>query len=407
MSAPAGSPVDALLEGAGAGALLVVGRSGDDADLARFAAGAKLGEAFVVQPIRGRPRLGFMTPMERDEAASTGLDLLTPEALDVARWARDGASAAATLAGVLARALQLCEVPFGPVALAGSWAAGPLVEASLSLARDGWILVTGSEIALRLRKEKTREEIDETSRVAKVTVAAFRDLAELLAGTMARDGELWLGGERLKIGSLKREIARRFAQAELSQPRGNIVAPAEEGGVPHTAGSPERVLRPGESLVVDLYPRGRLFADCTRTFCVGEPPAPLAAAHTAAREALLRAHAETRPGVTGWELQEVVCRLLAERGYPTPISHPGTLVGYVHGLGHGVGYELHEYPSFKRHAGAEGILEVGDVVTLEPGIYDPGPGGYGVRLEDLVVLEPEGPRNLTPLPYDLDPRAWF
>ena len=81
--------------------------------------------------------------------------------------------------------------------------------------------------------------------------------------------------------------------------------------------------------------------------------------------------------------------------------------GYVHGLGHGVGYELHELPSFRRSAGdAEGTFETGDLFTLEPGLYDP-EGGWGVRLEDLCRLAPAGVENLTPAPYALDPRAWI
>jgi len=80
--------------------------------------------------------------------------------------------------------------------------------------------------------------------------------------------------------------------------------------------------------------------------------------------------------------------------------------GYVHGLGHGVGFELHEAPSFRASAGPkEGVLELGDVFTLEPGLYDP-EEGFGVRLEDLVTLGEGGLENLTPLPYALDPRDW-
>jgi Xaa-Pro aminopeptidase len=108
-------------------------------------------------------------------------------------------------------------------------------------------------------------------------------------------------------------------------------------------------------------------------------------------------------------VQRAVCELLAGCGRRTPVSHPGTLTGYVHNLGHGVGYELHELPSFKEAAAPEdGLLEPGDVITLEPGLYEPeaGAGGFGVRLEDLLVVRAEGLENLTPLPYDLDPRAW-
>lgn len=407
---PAGAPQSGIagtLAAAGASALVIVGHGAADPDLARWAGAAKLGDAFVVAPADGAARLGYFTPMERDEAAGTGLDLLTPEALDVARWTRDGASAGATLAGVLARALQLCGVGPGRVALAGCWPAGPLVEAAGRLAADGWSCVSGNEISLRLRRAKTAAELEEIRRVSAATGEAFRAVAALLGGTVEREGELWLEGEPLRVARLKREVARRLAVDELTQPRANILAPGEEGGVPHSSGTPERILRAGDSLVVDLFPKGRLFSDCTRTFCVGRPSEALAAAHAAVRDALAAAHAGARPGASGWTLQEAICRLLADRGYPTPITHPGTLAGYVHGLGHGVGYELHEYPSFKQAAAEEGILAEGDVLTLEPGLYDPTPGGgYGVRLEDLVHLGAAGVENLTPLPYDLDPRAW-
>jgi len=196
-----------------------------------------------------------------------------------------------------------------------------------------------------------------------------------------------------------------LARHGLSQPEGNIVAAAAEGAVPHNQGSSERELRAGESLVVDLYPRGALFADCTRTFCVGDAPEALRDAHAAVLAALEAAEAAAAPGVRGFGLQESTCRFLSGRGYSTALTHPGTLSGYVHGLGHGVGYELHEYPSFRKQAGAEGVLGEGDVVTLEPGLYDPA-AGWGVRIEDLYLIEQRGPRSLTLLPRDLDPRRW-
>jgi Xaa-Pro aminopeptidase len=109
--------------------------------------------------------------------------------------------------------------------------------------------------------------------------------------------------------------------------------------------------------------------------------------------------------VRAWSLQEAACRLLARRGYATPISHPGTTSGYVHGLGHGVGHELHEYPSFRPESAEDGVLRRGDLFTLEPGLYEPA-AGWGVRLEDLCRMGAAAPELLTPLPYALDPRAW-
>src|SRR4029453_8827823 len=139
--------------------------------------------------------------------------------------------------------------------------------------------------------------------------------------------------------------------------------------------------------------------------CVGDAGEALQAAHRAVCGALDAAERAALPGARGFTMQEATCGHLAALGYPTPLTHPGTTTGYVHGLGHGVGYVLHEYPSFRKQAGAEGVLGAGDVVTLEPGLYDPH-GGWAVRIEDLYVVEAQGPRSLTPLPRDLDPRRW-
>ena len=407
MSGAGPARLDAELERLGARALLVLATSAAEPDLAPYARGARLGEAFVVRPRGGAARLGYWTPMEREEAAASGLELLSPELLELPRLARENPEPAAFLAAALAAAFERCGVAPGPVALAGSWPAGVLVEASDRLRRDGWMFLAGTDASRRSRKRKSEEEIAEIGRVAGATAEAFRAVAARLAGAAERDGALWSEGEPLTVGRIKREVAMIFAAHGLAEPRENIVAPGEEGGVPHSSGTPDRVLRRGESLIVDLFPRGRLFADCTRTFCVGVAPEPIARAHAEVLAALDLARSRAVAGAQGWDAQRAVCGLLGECGRATPISHPGTLTGYVHNLGHGVGYELHELPSFKESAGpGDGLLEPGDVITLEPGLYEPGAGGFGVRLEDLLVVRPEGLENLTPLPYDLDPAAW-
>ncbi|MEE8523273.1 MAG: M24 family metallopeptidase [Thermoanaerobaculia bacterium] len=390
---------------------MILARSSRDPYLAPFVGPVRLGESFLVMPRGGPPRLGYMSPMERVEAAASGLDLLTPEALDVERWQRDGAPPSKVLGDVLSRALHLCELAPGTVALAGCVEAGKVQGACTLLEMEGWSFAPGEDAVAALRRHKTPEQLDALRRTAAGTVAAFRHVAALLAAAKDVRGELWLTGEPLTVARLRREIAVELMRHGLEEPDGNIVAPAEEGAIPHTVGSGERVLRSGESLVVDLFPReaapwGTLFADCTRTFCVGEPLADLVTAHARVREALALAAEKARPGVRGWNVQEAVCEHFAGAGYATQISNRETTHGYVHGLGHGVGFELHEAPSFKEWAeDDDGRLAAGDVFTLEPGLYDPG-AGWAVRLEDLVVLGEDGVENLTSLPYDLDPRAW-
>lgn len=401
--------LSARLAELGCEALLVLARSSQDPDLAPFVGAVHLGECQLVAPRGGAARLAFLTPMERDEAAATGLSLISPEDLDHTRWQSQAFEPPELMAWVAARALELSGIRPGRVALAGHGPAGVIQAACARLAGDGWIWVPGNSLILNLRKRKTPAEVAGIRAAAEGTTEAMRAVARLLASATVREGQLWLEGEPLRVERLRAEVGQVLARRGLEQPKGNIIAPGDEGGVPHSTGTQERVLRAGESLVVDLYPRNPvsgLFADCTRTFCVGEPSEPLARAHAAVREALELSHRRSISGVRGWELQEAVCEILGAAGYQTPISTPGTTVGYVHNLGHGVGLDLHEQPIFKKVSGAEGVLREGDVFTLEPGLYHP-EQGFGVRLEDLVWLGEDGLENFTPLPYDLDPRAFL
>jgi len=405
-------PLDDLLDRVGCRALLVVASSSRDPWLAPFLGRAQVNDCFLLAPRGARPRLGYLTPMERAEAAAAGVDFLTPEELDVERWSRDGAGPGELLGNVLSRALHLAELAPSRLAIAGCVSAGELHAATGVLAGEGWSFAPGEPVVAALRRRKSADQLEAVRRTAKGTCAAFRRVATLLAAAEASaDGALSHGGAPVTVGRLRREVAAELLAHGLEEPEGNLVAPAEEGAIPHTAGSPERVVRRGESLVVDLYPRSGeagagLFADCTRTFCVGEPPEPLARAHAKVRESLELARGRALPGARGWSIQEAVCEHLAAAGYPTPVTDKGTERGYVHGLGHGIGFEVHEWPSFREHAGEEeGMLLIGDLFTLEPGLYEP-ETGFAVRLEDLHLLGPDGPEVLTPLPYELDPRGW-
>jgi len=400
--------LSASLAELGCEALLVLAPSAQDTDLAPFLLrDAHLGECLLVLPRGGEPRLGFMTLMEREEAAATGLPLLTPDDLDISRLSGEFSEPAPFLAKVVGKALELCGLKPGRVALAGHGPAGVISGACSLLASDGWVWVPGNSLVFASRKRKEEPELAGIREAAAGTCEAMRAVAGMLAGT-SHDGAgspLRLVGEPLTVARVRAEVARIFFERGLEQPRGNILAPAEEGAVPHNSGTPDRVLQAGESFVVDIFPRGRLFADCTRTFCVGEPPEALARGHALVRSAVEEVHRRSVPGARGWDLQEMVCARFGEAGFPTPISQPGTTRGYVHNLGHGVGFDLHEFPTFKKASGGEGVLREGDVFTIEPGLYEP-EAGWAVRIEDLVYLGPDGLESLTPLPYDLDPRAW-
>ena len=386
-------------------ALLVVSSSSADPDFAPFSGGGRLGEALVVVGADGQACLGFLNAMERDEAALSALDALGPRTLGVDSGSRPPPGPIATWTRAIVRAFAKVGAETTRVALAGSLPAGVLLGVVGNLRHSGWSFIDGRPAIMHLRRRKNEEELAAVRRAAKGTCTAFRRAATILVEARVRRRELWWQGARLTVGALRSEIGRCLAGLSLEQPEGSLLAPGAEGAVPHNTGSDERVLLSGESIVVDLFPRHSLFADCTRTFCTGRPPAALREAHEEVRDALSLAHGEIEEGIRGWSVQEKVCRLFRDRGRDTPLHSRSPTSGYVHGLGHGVGYELHEDPHFLDLPGDAGCLQVNDVFTLEPGLYDP-QEGYAVRLEDLLILGADGAEILTGLPYDLDPRAW-
>ena len=182
-----------------------------------------------------------------------------------------------------------------------------------------------------------------------------------------------------------------------------IVAPGPQGAVGHDMGSGP--ITPGVPVVVDIWPRDAesfVFTDMTRTFVVGEVPEQVARWHALVKEALDRAVSEIAPGADGRAIFDGTCEIFEAAGEPTQrTKEPGKPLadGFFHGLGHGVGLEVHEQPGLGLVS--EKQLVAGDVVTVEPGLYRQGYGG--VRLEDLILVTEDGRENLTRYPYDLSP----
>jgi Xaa-Pro aminopeptidase len=179
-----------------------------------------------------------------------------------------------------------------------------------------------------------------------------------------------------------------------------VVAPNAQGAVGHDPGSGP--IRPGDGVIVDIWPRdpsSRCWADMTRTFVAGgaEPEAELREYWELTREALARVTEAVRPGVSGVELNDLASEVYEAAGKPTARAVDGRLLdGFFHGLGHGVGLDVHEAPGLGIAGDA---LVAGDVITVEPGCYRQGYGG--VRLEDLLLVTPAGCEILTDFPYEL------
>jgi len=252
------------------------------------------------------------------------------------------------------------------------------------------------DVVTEIRAVKTDEEVEHVRAAQRANEAALARAEALLADAEVVDGLLHhddevLTAERVR-GEIELELLRRGCGTDET-----IVAPAEQGADPHDRGSGP--LPAGEPVVVDVFPRSKAtkyHADMTRTFVRGEPTAELRARYEATIAAMDAAFEAIAPGVTGAGVHDAVCDAYEARGYETLRSNPAAETGFIHGTGHGVGLDVHELP---RLAPGGGELEVGNVVTVEPGLYDPDVGG--VRVEDLVVVTADGYENLTDYPKDL------
>jgi Xaa-Pro aminopeptidase len=252
------------------------------------------------------------------------------------------------------------------------------------------------------RRVKTQYELEGIRRAQAAAEAGMAAAADLLRRAKPNGDALRLDGDPLTSERLKLAIAQEFV-ANGATADEFIVAHGGQAAVGHDMGSGP--IKPGETVVIDLWPRDNesfCYSDMTRTFVVGEPSDEAVEWHRLCKEALDRAVSEIRGGAPGKEIFDGTCEIFEAAGYPTQRTKPAgeTLdEGFFHGLGHGVGLEVHEQPGMGQVADKD--LKAGDVVTVEPGLYRQGVGG--VRLEDLVLVTEDGAENLTSFPYDLQP----
>ena len=244
------------------------------------------------------------------------------------------------------------------------------------LAEAGVDAVPRSGLVESLRAVKEESEVAAIRRAAALSDEVFEALAK----------------ERFS-GRTERELAwcieRSLREAGADDVSFEVVVAAGEGGSSPHAVPGDRVVEQGTLVtvdagcVVDAY-----CSDCTRTFAVGPVPDRLAWIHALCLEAQLAGLDAVGPGVQGRD---------ADAASRVPIEAASLGWAYGHGLGHGVGLQIHEAPALRPES--TDVLEPGNVVTVEPGIYLPGEGG--VRIEDLVLVTADGRERLTQLTKEL------
>jgi len=256
--------------------------------------------------------------------------------------------------------------------------------------------VDESDAVATIRAVKTEAELEYVRRAQRANERAMAAAESLIESASVVEGILHRDGDPLTSEAVRREIELTLVRDGCALDE-TIVACGADAADPHNRGSGP--LRADEPIVVDIFPRDtetRYHADMTRTFVKGEPTDTLREWFDLTDEARKAALDAVEPGVTGAAVHGAVCDVYEAAGLPTLRADPDAETGFIHSTGHGVGLDVHELP---RIAPDGPELEPGNVVTIEPGLYDPDVGG--VRIEDLIVVTEEGYENLTEYPVEL------
>jgi Xaa-Pro aminopeptidase len=272
------------------------------------------------------------------------------------------------------------------------------------LRQDGVVLTVDVAAVELRRRSKSPVEIEGIRIAQRAAEAGMTAASELLARAKAgAEGRLEVDGKLLLAEDVRFVLREACAAHGAPCPPDVIVASIWQGNGHEPGSGP---LPAGLPIHIDLWPRHEetgCWADMARTFVAGEPVSEhaelIAEQDRLVREALDEAKAAVRPGITGRELFDATCELFESAGYPTQRNTDGEANGFQHSLGHGVGLEVHEAPGLGL-SGRDPLVP-GDVIAIEPGLWDEGAGG--VCHEDLVLVTETGGEVLTQFPYDLAP----
>jgi Xaa-Pro aminopeptidase len=257
------------------------------------------------------------------------------------------------------------------------------------------------------RRAKAGPELDGIRAAQRAAEAGMAAAAAVLARAEPGDGgRLSVDGRDLLAEDVRAAL-RSACEAEGAPAPPDVIVASVWQGFGHEPGSGP--LPAGLPIQVDLWPRHETtgcWADMTRTFVVGEPEPEhaelIAEQERLVREALEAARGAARPGVPGRQLFDATCDRFEAAGYRTQRTGPGgdPNEGFQFSLGHGVGLEVHEAPALG--LGGHDPLVPGDVIAIEPGLWDRRIGG--VRFEDLLLITDDGCETLTAYPYELAPK---
>jgi len=254
----------------------------------------------------------------------------------------------------------------------------------------------------KARETKDSHEVEEIKAVQAVNEKVTSEAIEVIANSdVGSNKTLLINGEPLTVGKIKSFFGRKLLENGCLPEEDIIVACGTKASDPHYVGELEDKLKADQPIILDSYPRSiqkRYWTDMTRTVVKGRASDKLKKMFDAVSEAKNASFDAIQAGAVGSQVYDVCCDVLEKAGYETTRGGKKITKGMSHSLGHGVGLQIHESPRMSELYTSP--LKEHNVVTVEPGLYDPQIGG--VRLEDIIEVTKSGYNNLTRMETQLE-----
>lgn len=393
------SDLDALMKERNLDALMILGDAENNPFMYYFTGGGHVSNAALLKK-RDEPAVLYCNAMEREEAAKSGLQVIPLRM------------------GMVDEFMQKAEVFFekqgitsGRVALYGMFDVGTtlaLLERFKEAVPNVEFIgeVDDKSLVMTAMETKDESEVARIRKVGAVTIEIVGKVKEFLTSCDVRDDEVLLkeDGTPLTVGDVHERIRLWVLERGVELPSGFIFATGRDAGIPHSIGTPESLVKLGETIVFDIYPaekNGGYYFDFTRTWSLGYAAPEAQKLYDEVKDVYDTVIENVDLNAGFKEYQKLVCDEFGKNGHKTPMHTTDVQTdGYVHSLGHGLGLNIHERPLSRHTVADDNILKAGVVVTIEPGLYYP-EKGMGFRIEDSYWMRPDGEFELlAEYPYD-------